>query len=288
MRKDILFLIVLGMLLQAGAVSATTDLNPLEKSYRPGDYVNLGGIFTNNYTESRSVEIEQVLLHEGLDSMPGFSDESVKPGRIALIRGLGFTVQGTTDSGIYTYMATVYEDGVPIESASVSFEITGARKRFEDARVRVCGSQECRTFKSIFAMEAPAYIRVFDSEGATLRGYIEDDFGFRKDLNFKAGTAEFKLDKTGHFRVVALAEREGYETYEMETGFYVIEGNYVLTDFFPMVKWIYQILFIVIILSVFVTIIISLLKGKKNRDKLREWLRQRSWREKEDRGLYRL
>jgi len=286
MRKIILLLIVLGLLLQAGMASATIDFNPLEKSYRPGDYVNLGGIFTNNYTEGKAVRIEQVLLHEGLDSMPGVSDESVKPGRIALIGGLGFTVQGTTDSGIYTYMVTVYEEEVPIESARMSFEIIGGQKQFENIRVRVCSSQECRTFKSVFAMEAPAYIRVFDSEGATLTGYVEDDFGFRKDFNFKAGTAEFKLDKTGHFRVIVLAGREGYETYEMETGFYVIEGNYVLTEFFPMVKWIYQILFIIIVLSVLVTVILSLLKGKKNRDRLKEWLKLRRWRKKEDRGLY--
>ncbi len=284
MRRFVL-LIVLGMVLQAGMASAVIDFNPLEKSYRPGEYVNLGGIYTNNYTESKNLEIEQVLLHKDLDPMPGMSKESLGPGRIAIIKGIGFTVQGTTDSGVYTYKVTMYEKGVSIESAQMSFEIIGSHERFEDIRLRVCNSPECRTLKSVFVIEGTAYIRVFDLEGAMLRGYVEDDFGFRKDLRFGAGMAAFKLDKTGQFMVRVLAEKEGYENYEMETNFFVIEGDYVLTEFFPIINWVYQIIFAIIVVTALITVVFSLLRGKENRDRFREWLRWRRWRKKERLGV---
>ena len=148
MRRMVLVL-VLGMLVQAGLASAAIDLNPLEETYGPGGYVNLGGIFSNNYTESKGVKIEQVIIHEGLDAMPGFSDESLGPGRIAVIRGLGFTVQGTKDSGEYSYLIKVYEGEALLETASASFEIAGTSQEFRDMGLRFCANPECSMIKSV-------------------------------------------------------------------------------------------------------------------------------------------
>ncbi len=278
--RGLVLLAVLGLLLQAGLASAAIDFNPIEKSYRPGDYVKLGGIYRNNHTESRSVKIEQVLLHKELDPMPGISEGFLGPGRISVIKGLGFTVQNITDSGIYTYSVTVYEGETPVESASISFEIVESQRRFEGLRVRVCDSPDCKWFKSIFAVETPAYIRVFNSGDAKLTGHVEDDLGFRRDLDFMGGIAEFKLERTGHFRVWVIAEAGGYRGYDMEMDFYVIEGNFVLTDFFPMFNWLYNLMFVVIALTIIITVILSVVRGKK-KDRLEEWLRWRRWRRDE-------
>lgn len=284
MRKFVL-LLVLGLLLQPGIASAFIELNPIQKAYSPGEYVNLGGIFTNTYTESKSVKIEQFLLHHNLAPMPGIIRETLAPDRIAVLRGIGFTVQDITKPGVYTYVINVYENETLLDSARMSFEIINSLKQFEDIKLRTCTSPDCKRLKSIFLRKETAYVRVLNSEEATLTGQVEDDFGFQKDLSFRNGVAEFKLDKLGHFRVRVLAEKHVYESREMGAEFYVIESNIMLTNLFPVFDWIYYFV-IIMIFGAMVVMLISMLSTKKKRNRFGEWLKWRKWKKKREKLGY--
>lgn len=232
MKRLVALMVMFGVLLQAGIASALLELNVLEESYGPGDYVDLGMLLKNDYGENKTLEIEEVIYHERFAPSPAITEEFMEAGEAAALSNIGFTVQNTSYSGEYVYSVTLYENSTTLESANASFRIEGTLEEFEELEVKTCIDYLCELPSAALKLFNTAYIKAFETEGSELTGTLTFPDYSSAQLIFTNDATSIIPTQTGTYSARITASKEGYQDQTIELEFYVVEKDVVAGNLF--------------------------------------------------------
>ena len=263
--KILLSISIIILALSASSAEATLDVWINGISFKPSDEVHIGIMIENDNTEAIVYEIMEYFHSNEYKENAFIYELSLEPNEDIFIPRV-FNVSENMIAGTYEYDVTVFRNAEIVEQDNASFEVTGTLSRFEYVYYEICYDSNCKEIGATPPLsESPVYIKLYETEQATLAGTLTLPDNSKKDLIFKGNIAKIPIDQLGTYKASITVTKEGYQSETLQTEFYVMEKDAVIGDLFAPEPQLPDYVYHVIVLAVAAIVSVIMIYKKKHK-----------------------